>query len=158
MNVAPGILLSLLGAAALFAQTPAPPPAAAAAPPKPLTSVAFFDHTKTAEAFAKATHLVDAPDFIVQGGHREVPGQVELHEKETDVIYVIDGAATFVTGGTMVGGAISRPGQWLGKDIRGGEEHQLVKGDMVIVPAGIPHWFKSVSPQVTYSVVKIVKM
>ena len=155
MKVQLGILLSLVGVAALTAQTPVPPPAA---PAKPLTTAVFFDHTKTAEAFAKATHLIDAPDFIVQGGHREVPGQVELHEKETDVIYVIEGAATFVTGGTMVGGAISRPGQWLGKDITGGAEHHLVKGDMVIVPAGMPHWFKSVSPQVTYSVVKVVKM
>ena len=154
MKVAFGILLSLVAAAALNAQTPAPQPAP---PPKPLTTAVFFDHTKTAEAFAKATHLIDAPDFIVQGGHREVPGQVEVHEKETDIIYVLDGAATFVTGGTMVGGAVSRPGQWLGKDITGGEEHHLVKGDMVIVPAGIPHWFKSVSPQVTYSVVKVVK-
>ena len=157
MNVRIGIVFLLLAAAAPAAQTPAPQPAAPAAPPKPLTSVLFFDHTKTAEAFAKATHLYDAPDFIVQGGHREVPGQVELHDKETDVIYIIDGAATFVAGGTMIDGAVSRPGQWLGKDIKGGEEHRLVKGDMILVPAGTPHWFKSVSPQVTYYVVKIVK-
>lgn len=157
MNVRIGIVLLLLAAAAPAAQSPAPQPAAAAASPKPLTSVVFFDHTRTAEAFAKATHLYDAPDFTVQGGHREVPGQVELHDKETDVIYIIDGAATFVAGGTMVDGAVSRPGQWLGKDITGGVEHRLVKGDMILVPAGTPHWFKSVSPQVTYYVVKIVK-
>ena len=157
MKVALGILLTLLGVAALNSQTPAPQPAAAAPPPKPLTSVAFFDQTKTGEAFAKGTHLIDTPDFIVQGGHREVPGQVEVHDKETDIIYVLDGAATFVTGGTMVGGAVSRPGQWLGKEITGGDVHQLAKGDMVIVPAGTPHWFKSVSPQVTYSVVKVIK-
>jgi mannose-6-phosphate isomerase-like protein (cupin superfamily) len=145
-----GLTFSVLAVAALGAQT---------APPQttPLTNVMFFDHTKTAEAFAKATHLYDAPDFIVQGGHREVPGQVELHDRETDVIYIIDGAATFVAGGKMIDGSISRPGQWLGKDISGGEEHHLVKGDMVLVPAGTPHWFKSVTPQVTYYVVKIVK-
>jgi mannose-6-phosphate isomerase-like protein (cupin superfamily) len=156
MNVRVGIVLSLLAAAAPGAQTPAPQ-TAAAAPPKPLTSVMFFDHTRTADAFAKAAHLYDAPDFTVQGGHREVPGQVELHDKETDIIYILDGAATFVAGGTMIDGTVSRPGQWLGKDIKGGEEHRMVKGDMVLVPAGTPHWFKSVSPQVTYYVVKIVK-
>jgi uncharacterized RmlC-like cupin family protein len=157
MKIVLGIFLSIVGAAALNAQTAAPQPTAATAPPKPVTSVVFFDHTKTAEAFAKATHLLDAPDFTVQGGHREVPGQVELHEKETDIIYVLDGAASFVTGGKMIDGTNSRPGQWLGKDITGGEVHELVKGDMVIVPAGIPHWFKKVSPQVTYYVVKVVK-
>jgi mannose-6-phosphate isomerase-like protein (cupin superfamily) len=157
MKFACTIVAALLGAVVLNAQTPAPQPAAAAPPPKPVTGVVFFDHTKSAEAFAKGTHLLDAPDMIVQGGHREVAGQVELHDKETDVIYILDGAATFVTGGKMIDGTVSRPGQWLGKDITGGDEHHLVKGDMIIVPAGTPHWFKQVSPQVTYYVVKVVK-
>jgi mannose-6-phosphate isomerase-like protein (cupin superfamily) len=150
MHIRLGLTLSVLAIIVTGAQTAAPQPT-------PLTNAVFFDHTKTAEAFAKATHLYDAPDFTVQGGHREVPGQVEVHDKETDIIYILDGAATFVAGGKMIDGAISRPGQWLGKDISGGEERHLVKGDMVLVPAGTPHWFKSVSPQVTYSVVKVVK-
>ena len=156
MRIQLGLVFSVFVVATAGAQAPAPQPAAVPAP-KPLTSVLFFDHTQTADAFAKATHLYDAPDFTVQGGHREVPGQVELHDKETDIIYILDGAATFVSGGTMIDGAVSRPGQWLGKDIKGGEERRMVKGDMILVPAGTPHWFKSVSPQVTYYVVKIVK-
>jgi mannose-6-phosphate isomerase-like protein (cupin superfamily) len=167
MKIAGAALAALLGAVALSAQTPAPRPAAtptpaatpppAPAPPKPVTSALFFDHTKTADAFAKGTRLVEAPDMIVLGGHREVNGQVEVHDKETDVIYIIDGAATFVTGGKMVDGRVTGPGQWLGRDISGGEEHRLVKGDMMIVPAGMPHWFKQVSPQVSYYVVKVVR-
>jgi len=150
MQIRLGLTLSVLAVVVTGARTAAPQP-------KPLTNAVFFDHTKTAEAFAKGTHLYDAPDFTVQGGHREVPGQVEVHDKETDIIYILDGAATFVAGGTMIGGAISRPGQWLGTNISGGEERHLVKGDMVLVPPGTPHWFKNVSPQVTYSVVKVVK-
>jgi mannose-6-phosphate isomerase-like protein (cupin superfamily) len=131
----------------------APQPSA----PAPVTTVLFFDHTKTAEVFAKGGPLVTAPDMIVQGSHRDAAGQVEVHDKETDIIYVIDGAATFVTGGTMVGGKVSRPGQWLGTDITGGDTRQLVKGDMIIVPAGTPHWFKQVPSSVSYYVVKVVK-
>jgi glc operon protein GlcG len=138
-------------------QRAAPAPAAPAPTPTPVTKVMFFDHTKTAEAFSKGAPLVTAPDMIVQGSHRDVAGQVEVHDKETDVIYIIDGAATFVTGGTMVGGKVSRPGQWLGTDITGGESRHLVKGDMIIVPAGTPHWFKEVSPPISYYVVKVVK-
>ena len=37
-----------------------------------------------------------------------------MHEKETDILYMMDGEATFVTGGTMVGGKMSKAGQWLG--------------------------------------------
>jgi glc operon protein GlcG len=139
------------------AQTPQRGTAAPAPTPTPVTKVIFFDHTKTAEAFAKGQPLVTAPDMIVQGSHRDVAGQVEMHDKETDVIYIIDGAATFVAGGTMVGGKVTRPGQWLGTDITGGESHRMIKGDMIIVPAGTPHWFKEVSPNVSYYVVKVVK-
>lgn len=129
----------------------------APAPPAPLTAVVFFDHARTAEAFAKGGALVTAPDMIVQGSHRDVAGEVEVHDKETDVIYIIDGTATFVAGGKMVGGRLTRPGQWLGTDITGGESRHLVKGDMIIVPAGTPHWFKEVPSPVSYYVVKVVK-
>ena len=128
-----------------------------AAPPKPVTTAVFIDKDKVAAAFAKGGNLVNAPDMSVLGSHREMPGQAEVHDKETDVIYVIDGAATFVTGGKMEGGKQSRPDQWLGSSITGGETHKLAKGDMAIVPAGIPHWFKEVSPQISYYVVKVVK-
>jgi mannose-6-phosphate isomerase-like protein (cupin superfamily) len=143
------------------AQTPPPSrgqaPATAPAPPKPVTAPVFIDKEKVAAVFAKGGNLINAPDMSVLGSHREVPGQVEVHDKETDVIYVIDGGATFVMGGKMVGGKASRPGQWLGTDITEGQTQKLTKGDMVIVPAGTPHWFKEVSPQVSYYVVKVIK-
>jgi mannose-6-phosphate isomerase-like protein (cupin superfamily) len=139
------------------APTKAAQPAPAPPVPTPITKAMFFDHAKVAETVAKGGPLVTAPDLIVQGSHRDVAGQVEVHDKETDVLYIIDGAATFVTGGKMVGGKVSRPGQWLGTDITGGETHQLTKGDIVVIPAGMPHWFKQVSPSVSYYVVKGVK-
>jgi mannose-6-phosphate isomerase-like protein (cupin superfamily) len=151
---------ALLASGFLSAQTPARAGAPAAAPPPPptpVTSVIVIDHTKTAEAFAKGGTLVNAPDMLVQGSHREVPGHVEVHDKETDILYMISGGATFVTGGKMVGGKLTRPGQWAGDDITGGQTHQLQPGDIVVVPAGTPHWFKQVSPQISYYVVKVVK-
>ena len=157
MKLPLALVIVALCAIAGDAQTPQPKAAPPPPAPTPVTKVVFFDHDKVADTFAKGGPLVTAPDMIVQGSHRDVGGQVEVHDKETDVLYIIDGAATFVTGGTMVGGKVSRPGQWLGTDITGGETRRLVKGDMIIVPAGIPHWFKAVSPQVSYYVVKVVK-
>jgi glc operon protein GlcG len=119
--------------------------------------VTFVGHDKVAAALAKGGPLVSSSDYLVSGSHRTGPGQVELHEHETDVIYVVDGTATFVTGGKMVGGKASKPGQMLGSDIEGGETHHLVKGDVVVVPAGTPHWFKEVPGTVSYYVVKVVK-
>jgi len=101
--------------------------------------------------------MLTEPNLIVQGGHREKAGQVEVHEKETDVIYVQDGEATFVTGGKMMGGKPAKPGQFLGERIEGGEAHRTVKGDVIVVPAGTPHWFKEVPKSITYFVVKVLK-
>jgi mannose-6-phosphate isomerase-like protein (cupin superfamily) len=119
--------------------------------------VTYVDHDKVAAALAKGGPLVTAHDLIVSGSHRDKPGQVEVHDKETDVIYVIEGAATFVTGGTMIGGKITKPDQHLGTDIQGGQAHHLTKGDVIVVPAGTAHWFKEVPQSISYYVVKVVK-
>jgi glc operon protein GlcG len=120
-------------------------------------AVTYVDHAKVAGALAKGGPLVNAPDLLVSGSHRTGPGKVEVHDKETDVIYVVDGEATFVTGGTMVGGAVTKPGQWMGSDITGGETRHLAKGDVIVVPAGTPHWFKDVPSAISYYVVKVIK-
>jgi mannose-6-phosphate isomerase-like protein (cupin superfamily) len=121
------------------------------------SSVVHVDPEKVAAALAKGGPLVTRPDLLVQGSHREAAGQVEVHDKETDVLYIVDGEATFAYGGRMVGGQVTRPGQWLGSDIAGGETHRLAKGDVFVVPAGVPHWFKDVPKSVSYFVVKVIK-
>jgi quercetin dioxygenase-like cupin family protein len=121
------------------------------------SGVVYVDAGKVAAAIAKGGQLVERPDLLVSGSHREKGGGVEVHDKETDILYIIDGDATFVTGGKMVGGKNTRPGQWLGTDITGGDTRHLVKGEVVVVPAGVPHWFKEVPTSVSYYVVKVLK-
>jgi mannose-6-phosphate isomerase-like protein (cupin superfamily) len=120
-------------------------------------AVTYIGHDKVAESLAKGGNLVTATDLIVLGAHRAGAGQVEVHEKETDVMYVVEGAATIVTGGKMIGGKASGPGQLRGNEIQGGATRHLTKGDVVVIPAGIPHWFKEVSPVISYYVVKVLK-
>jgi len=120
-------------------------------------TVTYVGHDKVAAALAKGGPLVTASDYLVSGSHRTGNGNVEVHEHETDVFYVVDGSATFVTGGTMVGGKKTKPGQWMGTDIQGGEVHHLSKGDVIVIPAGVPHWFKEVPQSISYYVVKVVK-
>ena len=120
-------------------------------------SVTYVDAQKVAEALAKGGSLVTASNLTVSGNHRAVPGQVEVHEKETDILYIVEGDATFVTGGTMVGGRQTGPGQLRGTDVQGGQSQKLKKGDIVVIPAGIPHWFKEVSPTVNYLTIKVIK-
>ena len=137
-----GILLTVFLTAAVLL-------GAAAESPK----VTFADHEKV----AKAGSIVTSPDYSVSVINRTAAGQVEVHEKETDIFYVTDGEATIVTGGTMVGGKTTAPNQLRGTDIQGGESRHLVKGDVIVIPAGIPHWFKEVPKSVQYFTVKSIK-
>ena len=121
------------------------------------SGVIHLDPATVAAALAKGGSLVTRPDLLVSGGHRETGGQVEVHDKETDVLYIVDGEATFVFGGQIVGGRVSGPGQWLGTDITGGQTRRIAKGDVFVIPAGIPHWFKDVPKSVNYFVVKVLK-
>ena len=121
------------------------------------SGVTYVAHDAVTAALAKGGPLVTASDLLVSGSYRDKAGQVEVHDKETDVIYVTDGDATFVTGGTMIGGKVTKAGQSLGTDINGGDTHHLSKGDVIVVPAGVPHWFKEVPQSVSYYVVKVLK-
>lgn len=120
-------------------------------------NVVYVGHEKVEAALAKGGMLVTAKDLLVLGAHRTEAGHVEMHEKETDVFYIVNGDATFITGGKMIGGKLTKPGQWLGTDIQGGTVHHLIKGDVIVIPAGIPHWYKEVPHSVTYYVVKVLK-
>jgi quercetin dioxygenase-like cupin family protein len=115
--------------------------------------VTYIGHDKV----AKGGTLVSAPDLIVMVVSRDKPGEVEIHDKETDTFHVLEGSATLVTGGTMTGGKVTAANQRRGKDITGGEVHHLTKGDVIVIPAGVPHWFKEVPQSINYYVVKVIK-
>jgi mannose-6-phosphate isomerase-like protein (cupin superfamily) len=100
--------------------------------------------------------FVTAPAYAVQMLKRTAAGMVEVHAKETDIFYVVDGEATVVTGGTMVGGRETQPNQMRGTSIDGGETFHLKKGDSITIPAGVPHWFKEVPQSIQYVTVKVI--
>jgi len=119
--------------------------------------VHFFDASAVFASFAKGAVLFngDGANYQVHTSRRVRPGQAEVHTKETDVIYVMDGQATFVTGGTAIDLKNTGPDEFRGARIDGGESRTLQKGDVIVVPAGVPHWFKEVSGEFHYYVVKV---
>lgn len=123
----------------------------AVAPPP----VTYFDNDKVTSAFAKGAVLFDGSDkYMVHASRRDKAGVVEVHEQDADIIYVLEGTATFVTGGAIVDAKTVAPGEIRGSSVNGGNTRQLAKGDVIIVPAGTPHWFKEVPGPFTYYVVK----
>ena len=120
--------------------------------PPPVT---FFPNSEVKAAFAKGSVLFDASDkYMVHASRREQPGMAEIHTKDADIVYVLDGTASLVTGGTPVHAKPTAPDELRGERIEGGETRQLAKGDVIIIPAGVPHWFKEVSSPFLYYVVK----
>ena len=127
---------------------------AAEAPP---TDVVMFDHGKVDAAFAKGMALMANSSYKISAGRRVTAGTVEVHEKDTDVFFVTEGSATFVTGGTVVASTTSAPGEIRGKAITGGVTHKLTKGDVIVIPKGVPHWFTEVDGTFLYFVVKVTQ-
>jgi len=109
----------------------------------------------TVEAgFANDAHLVSGEGFKVDASHRAGPGEVEIHEHDTDIFYVQKGSAELVLGGQVSGSHAVADGELRGTAIDGGDSRRIAAGDVVVIPHGVPHWFKQVSTPFTYYVVK----
>ena len=120
-------------------------------PPK----VSYFESKDVQDAFGKGAVLFDKSDkYMVHASRREQPGMAEVHTRDADIMYVLDGAATVVTGGTALEAKLTAPDEFRGTGIEGGETRNVKKGDVVIIPAGTPHQFKEVSNPFLYYVVK----
>ena len=120
--------------------------------------VSYFESKMVAAAFSNGAVLLDGVDgrnYMVHASHRDKPGLAEIHTLDTDIVYVLEGTATFVTGGKAVEAKTIAPNEIRGSAIEGGETRKLVKGDVIIVPNGVPHWFKEVSSPFNYYVVKV---
>ena len=66
------------------------------------------------------------------------PQNASVHPAEAELFYVVDGSGTMVTGGKLAAD---------NKSIEGGTPHKLNKGDFLIVPKGVPHWFSQIDGQ-----------
>lgn len=117
--------------------------------------VVYMPAEKVSAAFAKGGQMIETGAYKLFAGRRDRDGQAEVHARDTDVIYVLDGTATIVTGGQVTNGQTTAPGEIRGETIASGDERPLVKGDIVIVPNGVPHLFKNVKAPFLYYVVKV---
>lgn len=118
------------------------------------SGVTFVPAAKVTDAFARGMPLVETDGYKVHASRREGPGMSEVHVRDTDIIYVLEGTATIVTGGEVVDGKTTAPDEIRGASIRGGASQRLAKGDLFIVPNGVPHLFKDVQAPFLYYVVK----
>ena len=89
----------------------------------------------TPEASPLEKHL-DASTILA---YRNKDGKAELHEQAADVFFVLEGAATLVTGGTIANPATTAPGEIRGSAVQQGSRRDLKEGDIAHIPAGVSH-------------------
>jgi mannose-6-phosphate isomerase-like protein (cupin superfamily) len=88
--------------------------------------------------------------------HRGQTGSSEVHQYEADIFVVEEGTATILTGGTLVNSKSEKAGELRGSSIKGGERHPLSAGDIIHIPAGMPHQLLVEKGQpFTYFVIKV---
>jgi uncharacterized protein GlcG (DUF336 family) len=115
----------------------------------------FFSSAQVAAKFETGGLLLDTPAYKVDAGRRTAPGEVEFHERVVDIMHVVQGRATVVTGGQMVDQHPVGPGEVRARAVEGGTSHDLAEGDVLVVPAGVPHRFVAVSDPFLYFVAKV---
>ena len=108
------------------------------------TVVTYVPHDKVSAMMAKGGAIIEDQGLRVLAQRRGA-GEAEVHAKTNHVFIIVEGEATFVTGGTLVGAKETAPDQLRAPSIQGGQTHHLTKGDVITIPAKTPHWWKDVS-------------
>jgi len=117
--------------------------------------VTLIGRDEVAGAFARGRPLIEVEDYKIHASRRDSAGIAEIHTRDTDIIYVLEGSAALVTGGTPVGVKSTGTEELRGSAIEGGDIRQLAAGDVVVIPNGVPHWFRAVKAPFLYYVVKV---
>jgi len=119
--------------------------------------VLLFDAKQVSSSFSTGAVLLDESErnYMVHTSRRDKPGVAEIHTLDTDIIYVMQGTSTFVTGGTAVEAKEIAPNEIRGSRIEGGVTRQLSRGEVIIVPNNTPHWFKDVNGEFLYYTIKV---
>jgi len=115
----------------------------------------FFSRNAVDEKFQTGGLLLDTGGYKIDAGRRNAPGEVEYHERVVDVMHVVQGTATVVTGGEMVDAREVAAGEVRARAIEGGKSNELAEGDVLAIPNGVPHQFVEVSDPFLYFVVKV---
>jgi mannose-6-phosphate isomerase-like protein (cupin superfamily) len=96
-----------------------------------------------------AQPLLQLAPIVANLEYRVATANAAVHEHEAELFYVVDGAATLVTGGKLVGEKRTNAENLSGTSIEGGQSRHIAKGDFILVPENTPHWFTVIEGSVT---------
>ncbi len=144
ISLAP-ILLASVAMAQQQSEQPATPPMntfASAADVQALIAKATRERKEGQPVFSQ--RILQLAPYRVSLEYRASVGPATIHEREAEIFYVMDGAATMVTGGKLMNETRPREYNLQGTAIEGGTPRSIAKGDFIIVPENTAHWFSAI--------------
>jgi glc operon protein GlcG len=120
-----------------------------------VAGASFFPAETVRARFDEGGLLLDTRGYKIDAGRRAAPGEVEYHAHAVDVMHVVQGTATVLTGGEMQDAREVEPGELRAPSLAGATAHALSEGDVLAIPNGVPHQFVDVSDPFLYFVVKV---
>jgi glc operon protein GlcG len=117
--------------------------------------VTFIDRQMVATGFEKGTVLVNTGNYTIHASHRDKDGVAEIHTLDADLVHVLAGSALLTTGGRVPDAKAIEPNELRGSAIVGGDSRRIAAGEVIVIPAGVPHMFSDVQGPLDYYVVKV---
>jgi mannose-6-phosphate isomerase-like protein (cupin superfamily) len=151
------LLVVCMGAVAA-AQQPATPGASPATPgATPVTAMKTFCSSTDVQALISKARserkdgqpivverVVQLAPYMANLEYRASVGLAAVHEKEAELMYVVEGSGTIVTGGTLQNPTRTNPANLTGTAIDGGTQQKIAKGDFIFIPENTPHWISAI--------------
>ena len=132
----------------IWAQQPTPAPAPLQGGQVTAAEFAAIVARQPKDRNGNQTFLQLAP-YNVSMEHRvNVPQNASVHDKEAELFYVVEGTGTLVTGGKLVNPTRNGDNQ-TAATVDGGTSKRIGKGDFILVPEGVPHWFSKIDSELT---------
>ncbi len=151
MRAIVAVILLALGTSTFAQPAQQAPPPPAPAPGSPATyktgaDLAAVLNTAKPNAAGMFSSSVTANDqYRVSVIKRDKAAGALAHAGNSELLYILEGEGTMVTGGKLVPAANGKPAS-----VADGVSQRFVKGDVFIVPPGSPHWFAAIDKPVTY--------
>src|SRR5262245_36900835 len=118
-------LFPWLGVGALLGAIVAPAAALGVRVSSSPSAVTYIDGARTRAAFDKGQPLIETEAYKVHASRRTSPGMAEIHTRDTDIIYVLEGTATLITGGEAIGATNTAADELRGTAIERGSPQKL---------------------------------
>lgn len=113
--------------------------------------------SKAAQTVGVGFQVPSSPGYKVLMIQRDKTGDIEVHTELNDTIIIERGRGEFLIGGRVTGNRLVQPNEWRGGNMSGAHKYAVSAGDLIMIPAGVPHKAVVTSGPFAYLTIKTPK-